>query len=199
MGKTANVFERRADAFETLIIRVREDQWTAPSPCEQWDARAVVGHVVMMLHEMLEPLGRAPSPAPTVDEDPLEAFRAARKDVEAVLDDPVLARSRTESPAGEMSAEEMIDRVVSQDLVIHGWDLAKATGQLASLNLLDVRAIFPRAASMPPQARELGGLRPGIVAFGPEVAVPPGAPAQDRLLALLGRDPRWTPPGRARR
>lgn len=198
MSKAANVFRRRADAFETLISRVPDDQWTAQSPCKDWDARGVVGHVVARLREMLKPLGRAPSPAPSVEDDPLGAFRVARADVEAVLDDPVLAKSRTQSPLGTLPAEEMIDRVASQDIVIHGWDLAKATGQSASINLVDVRAIFPRAASMPRELREPDVFGPGV-AFGPPVKVPEGAPAQDRLLAMLGRDPRWTPPKRRRR
>lgn len=198
MSKIANVFRRRAEAFETLIAQVRDDQWAAPSPCEGWDVRGVVAHVVMKLQKMLTPLGRVPSPAPTVDDDPLGAFRAARNDVEGVLDDPVLAKARTETPVGTLSAEEVIDRIVSQDMVIHGWDLAKATGQDASINLLDVRAIFPIAASMPPEMRETDAFGPGIEVFGPQVPVPTGAAAQDRLLALLGRDPHWTPPHRAR-
>lgn len=199
MNKAAKVFRRRADTFETLIARARDDRWSSPSPCDEWDARAVVGHVVATLQQMLVPVGRTPSPAPTVDEDPLEAFRAARKDVEAVLDDPELSRRQVEGPVGVMSAEDMIDRTVSSDIVIHGWDLAMATGQNARIHALDVRLAFPRAVNMPPEMREPGAFGPGIVVFGPEVKVPPGAPAQDRLLGMLGRNPKWTPPKTRRR
>lgn len=191
MSKAAKVFRRRADAFEDLVAHVHPDWWKAQSPCEDWDARAVVAHVVMMLGEMLRPLDRALSPAQTVAENPLEAFRSARKDVEAVLDDPVLAATRTESPAGEMSAEEMIDRIVSQDIFVHCWDLAKATGQNPRMNLLDVRAVFPSVVNVPPELRPPGAFRPGAVVYGEAVEVPEGAPAQDRLLGMLGRDPRW--------
>jgi hypothetical protein len=48
----------------------------------------VVGHIVFMHGYMLRPMGRGPSPAPSVQEDPLGSFNAARADVEAVLDEP---------------------------------------------------------------------------------------------------------------
>jgi len=108
---------------------VRPEQWSKQSPCEDWKALDVVRHVVDMHAAMLQPLGRALSPAPTVDEDPLAAFTAARADVERLLDDPELTEAAVRSPVGEMSAAEHVDQVVSEDLVVHGWDLARATDQ----------------------------------------------------------------------
>lgn len=195
MSKIARAFRRRAHDFEDVISQVHGDMWSAPSPCEDWDARGVVRHVVTTMGESLARLDRSLSPAPTVDEDPMAAFRAARKDIEAVLDDPELASTPTRSRAGELPAEEMIDLLVSRDIVIHGWDLARAARLNARMNLIDVRALFPQAAKMPPEMREPGAFGPGVVIYGPEVAVPPGAPAQDRLIGMLGRDPAWTPPG----
>jgi uncharacterized protein (TIGR03086 family) len=76
---------------------------------------------------------------------------------------------------------------------VHGWDLARATGQPWS----------PPAAAV----AESLAFAPGMLtsdyqgegkAFGPQVAVPESAPAFDRLLGLSGRDPAWrrsSPPG----
>jgi uncharacterized protein (TIGR03086 family) len=122
-------YRRRADVFEATVAAVGDDDWGRPSPCAEWDARDVVRHVVDMHHVMLRPYGREPAPGPTVDDDPLAAFRAARGDVVAILDDPALAAQQTESPAGTMAGADMVDQVASADLVIHRWDLARATGQ----------------------------------------------------------------------
>lgn len=95
----AHRYRRRADAFEATVAAVDDDGWDRPSPCPEWNARDVVRHIVDMHHVMLRSYGRQPTAA-DVDADPLGAFRAARADVEAILEDPVLAGQETESPAG---------------------------------------------------------------------------------------------------
>lgn len=187
-------YRRRADAFEALVAATRADQWSDQSPCEKWDARAVVDHIVMMHDVMLRPVGLSPTPGPSVAEDPLGAFRRARADVEALLTDPEMARRMTSSPAGELSVAEMVDQVASQDLVHHGWDLAKATGQDATMHADDVGELLPVVEALPPEMYEPGAYGPDIEVLGPKVPVPADASAQDRLLGLLGRDPHWTAP-----
>lgn len=195
MTEIADRFRRRADVFESLVVATRPDQWSSPSPCDQWDSRGVVEHVVVMLGVMLRPFERDLSPAPGVADDPLAAFRAARADVEAVLDNSAEADRPVQTPAaGEMPADQMIDEVVSQDLVFHGWDLAKATGQDATIDPAEVEAALPATLSLPPEMYEPEAFGPGIVVFGPKVAVPDDAGPQDQLLGLLGRDPSWQPP-----
>ena len=122
-------YRRRADAFEARIAAVDEDRWGWQSPCDDWDARDVVGHIVMMHGAMLAPPGRSLSPAPAVGEDPLAAFRAARADVESLLANPETAAAQVSTPMGPSSYAGHVDQVVSEDMVLHGWDLARATGQ----------------------------------------------------------------------
>ena len=71
MGEIADRYRRRADRFEALVTGVDAEQWGDPSPCAEWDARGVVGHIVDMHEVMLRPLDRTLSPAPSLDEDPL--------------------------------------------------------------------------------------------------------------------------------
>jgi uncharacterized protein (TIGR03086 family) len=191
MSELADRFRRRADTFETLVAATPPDRWSSPSPCGEWDARGVVEHVVVMLGVVLRPLGRDSSPAPSVADDPLGAFRAGRSDVQAIFDDPELAERIVTSPAGVQPAAEMIDAVVSQDMVFHGWDLAMATGQDATIDPAEVAAALPVAESMPPEMYEPGAFGPDVVVYGPRVDVGPDANAQDQLLGLLGRDPAW--------
>ena len=81
---------------------------------------------------------------------------------------------------------EVAGAVALDELVIHGWDLAKATGQPAGYDGPGLESVH----EMVKQFREAGieGL------FGPEVAVPEDAPLLDRILGLAGRDPGWDRP-----
>lgn len=184
-------YRRRADAFESLVEATPDNLWSAQSPCDDWDARGVVDHIVVMHDVMLRPVGLPPSAGPLVADDPLGAFRRARADVEALLTNLDIATRMTSSPAGELSVADMVDQVISQDLVHHGWDLAMATGQDATMHSDDVAELLPLVASFPPEMYEPGAYGPDIVVLGPKVAVPDNASAQDQLLGLLGRDPHW--------
>jgi uncharacterized protein (TIGR03086 family) len=197
MSEIADRYRRRADAFERKVVSVRADQWSSPSPCEKWTAGDVVQHIVDMHGAMLGPLGRALSPAPPVAEDPVAAFRAARADVEALLADPSLAGRPCDTPTGRMTAEQHVDQVVSDDLLLHGWDLARATGQDDTMDPEDVQRAWAAMKAFPGELMEKfripGAFGPGIEVFGPEVKVEEDASPQDKLLAFIGRDPRWRP------
>ena len=184
MNEIIERYGRRADRFEEYVVAVRPDQWDNQSPCEEWKARDVVGHIVMMHGVMLAPLDRQLSPAPSVADDPVAAFRAARADVEAVLADPALAGQKVSTPMGEMILEHHIDGVVSADMVLHGWDLARATGQDEAMDPVEVEQAWTAMSSFPDDSI----LRqPGV--FGPRVEVPADASAQDKLLGFIGRAP----------
>ncbi|MEV0824444.1 TIGR03086 family metal-binding protein [Nonomuraea rubra] len=195
MNEIADRYRRRAAAFEDKIAAVRPEQWPNPSPCARWSARDVVRHIVDMHDVMLRPLGLALSPAPSVDDDPLAAFRAARADVQAILGDPARAGQECDTPGGRMTVEQHIDQVVSDDLPLHGWDLARATAQDDTIDPEDVERGWAALRALPPglleQFRTPGAFGPGVEVFGPEVKVEEDASPQDRLLALIGRDPGW--------
>lgn len=181
MSQIAERYRLLADAFQKKVADVGPTEWSNPSPCEDWDARAVVGHVVDVHGMMLAPLDRSLSSAPSVADDPLGAFVSARADVEAVLDDPDAARTEYDGAFGPTTVEATIDFFLGFDLVVHGWDLAQATGQDDSIDPAHVEQIWTAAQRLGDMLRT-----PGVC--GPEVAVPEDAPLQDRLLGLLGRD-----------
>jgi uncharacterized protein (TIGR03086 family) len=185
----AERYRRRAEAFERKVAGVRPEQWANPSPCARWTARDVVEHVVAMHAMILPPVARKLEPA----DDPLTAFQEARAAIEDVLDDPVAALTETDTPAGRLTTEQHVDQVVSDDLVLHGWDLARATGQDELMDPLDIERLWATAVAIPPELmtkyRTPGAFGEGIEVYGAEVPVPAEAPLQDRLLGLLGREP----------
>ncbi|MFI5692195.1 TIGR03086 family metal-binding protein [Kribbella sp. NPDC051586] len=189
MGEIAERYRRRADAFERKVAAVAPDQWASQSPCAKWTARDVVEHVVTMHGVMLTPVARRLERS----DDPLIAFQEARAAVEDVLDDPVSALTESDTPGGRMTAERHIDQVVSDDLVLHGWDLARATGQDETIEPVDLDRLWATAVAIPPDMmakyRTPGAFGEGIEVYGAEVPVAPDAPLQDRLLGLLGREP----------
>ena len=87
---------------------------------------------------------------------------------------------------------EVAGLVAMDELVVHGWDLAPATGQPYEPDAASLEAAhgFLLAAAQDPTR---GG---GI--FGPVVPVPDDAPRLDRVIGLSGRDPRRTPHGAGR-
>ncbi|MGP4100060.1 TIGR03086 family metal-binding protein [Nonomuraea sp. KM90] len=102
--------------------------------------------------------------------------------------DPKAWEGMTEAGGVTMPAAQ-IAVVALDELVLHGWDLARATGQPFTCSPADTAAVleFTTAAAAPEQAAGREGL------FGPVVEVPEDAPPFDRALGLAGRDPGWTP------
>ncbi len=174
-------YHKRADIFEAKVAAVAPDQWENQSPCDEWTARDVVGHIVTMHEVMLRGVDRSVSSAPSVADDPLGAFRAARADVEALLADPALAGREVDTPMGPMSAAEHVDRVVSADMPLHGWDLSRATGQDNTIDPAEISRASAALDAVPENVMRM----PGV--FAPALEPPAGADEQTRLLAFLGR------------
>jgi uncharacterized protein (TIGR03086 family) len=88
---------------------------------------------------------------------------------------------------------EVTGRVAANELVVHGWDIAVATGQDYACEPGVLRAAFEFVQGAVAQNPEG---TPGL--FGPPVTVADGAPTLDKLLGLTGRDPAWRPAAQRR-
>ena len=183
MSTTSERYARLADAFVAKVAAVPEDAWSNPTPCEEWTARDIVRHVVDTQAMFLGFVGREMGDLPSVDDDPEAAVRAATGRTLHDLEDPDLAAETFEGFMGTQRYEEGVDRFLCADLIVHGWDLAKATGQDTEIPDEDVAAMRELAEAFPSEAMR------GPGAFGPEVEVPDDASEQDKLLAFLGRRP----------
>ncbi|WP_159941709.1 MULTISPECIES: TIGR03086 family metal-binding protein [unclassified Nocardiopsis] len=173
-------YARLSEDFAATVAAVPADRWSADSPCPGWDARGVVRHVVDTQGMFLGLVGRELGEIPSVDADPAAAWEAARAVVLADLSDPDRAAAAFGGFFGPTTFAEAVDRFLSFDLVVHRWDLARATGQDERLDPGDVRWAREAAAGFGPHLR-----REGVC--GPELTPPGGADEQTRLLAFLGR------------
>lgn len=171
----ATEFTRRVDA-------VPADRWANPSPCAGWTARDVVRHVIDTHTAMPGYAGLSLTLKESVDEDPRRAWAEARDAMQDLLDDPERAGREYDGYFGRTTVQDTVDRFLGFDLLIHGWDLARATGQDETLPAHEVHRVYQDALSLGDSLRIDG-------VCGPAVTVPTDASEQDRLLALLGRTP----------
>ena len=180
----ADRFRRRAARFTETVAAVPDDRWSAPSPCEEWDARAVVAHVTGTQAMFAGFVGRELEPGPSVDEDPLGAWVAARDQTQAALDDPARADVDFDGFAGRSTYAEATDRFLSFDLVVHRWDLARSVGLDEKIPADDLAALQTATEAM---SEQMGEAMRGPGAFGPELTPPADADAQTCVLAFVGR------------
>ncbi len=184
MSDEGERFARVAERFSARVAGARD--WDAPAPCAGWVARDVVRHLVEWVPGMFVGVGMA-MPGVSVDDDPRGAWSAVRDGLQALLDDPeASARTMQFGPAGEHTVAAAIDRFVTPDVLVHTWDLARATGQDESLDAEVAANVLAGFVAM-------GDMLAASGHFGRAVAVPDDAPLELRLVAASGRNPAWTP------
>jgi uncharacterized protein (TIGR03086 family) len=182
MSEVSDRYRSNAAAFNARVEAVPDDKWSNPSPCNDWDARGVVSHVVDTSGMFLGFIDQKLPPAPSVDDDPVAAFHSARDAIQAALDDSDTAQQEFTGFFGPTNFEEAVDRFLSPDAMIHAWDLARATGLDENIDFEESERALDLYESMGDGVRS-----PGV--FGPEVEPPPGADPSIRLLCFTGRHP----------
>ena len=182
------LFHDRADGFTRVLDAVDTDAgpgWDAPTPCAGWTARDVVEHVVTTQADFLAQHDL--DPGPTVDlADPAAAWRTRRAHVEGLLADDGVAARAYDSYFGPSTIAATMADFYGWDLVVHGSDVARATGQPWSVSDEEAVALHATADGWGDALYSEG-------VCGPAVPVPDDASPSERLLARLGRDPRWEP------
>lgn len=115
--------------FTERVLGARE--WDAPSPVAGWTARDVVRHLTGWFPPFLSAGAGIQLPGgPSVDEDPVSAWRAHCDAVQALLDDPATQDRVLANPhIGELPLDRAVDQFYTADVFMHTWDLARATGQ----------------------------------------------------------------------
>ena len=175
-----------------FVSSVRDGQWHDPTPCTEWDLRALVNHIT---YENLWAAELFPSKTmaevgdrfdgDVLGGDPIGAFNRSVEAATAAVSAPGAMEAVTHLSFGDTPGSEYA-RQLFGDMLIHGWDVAKASRQDSALDAALVRLGLP-------MAEEVASLPEGNGAFAARVPVPEDAPAQTRLLALMGRRADWAP------
>lgn len=186
--------EPAAQQLTTLLDGVRDDQLSAPTPCAGYTVGDLLDHLmgltVAFRHAAAKTAVPGQSGPPEVSAAHLHPGWRARlpvqlDDLVTAWRDPAAWQDTTEAGGVSLPAEVM-GRVALNELVLHGWDLARGTGQPFECDPVSAQVCHElvSAITAPGQERPEG-------LFADPVPVPPDAPLLHRLLGLSGRDPGW--------
>ena len=167
-----------------LIANVDTAQLTDPTPCPAYDVAGLRDHIVGWSRSFAAGSAeRPPDGDPAAYEcgaDPAAEFSAAAADIVAGWRDHGFDRDVAMSSGS--SPGEMVFNMTLMEYLTHGWDLATATSQPVPYSEAEATEALARA-----EATLLDEYRGE--AFGPRVSVADDAPAVDRFVAFMGRDP----------
>ncbi|MFD9537357.1 TIGR03086 family metal-binding protein [Streptomyces sp. NPDC060010] len=184
MNQTAARYQRVLAGVSDVVSRIPGDRWNAPSPCTQWTALHVLGHLVDGQHQIAALItGQGPreplkDPVAAAGGDPAATWAATTRHMDGLLAavDPAAV---VPSHHGDVTVEAVLGTAVIEPL-IHAWDLAQAADLAVSL---DEEAVATCLAVIAPMADQFAAT--GM--YAPARAAGTNAPPQQRLLALLGR------------
>ncbi|OHT82625.1 TIGR03086 family metal-binding protein [Mycobacteroides saopaulense] len=185
-----------ASAVEALLAGVSDDVLDDPTPCADLTVRALLNHLLglstafryVTAPEEAAALGIDLSgPSFTEDLDPQWRTVLPQRlaDLVETWKQPGVWQGES-TIAGTVMPNDQVAMVALDELVLHGWDLAAATGQPFDLPEGTDPGLYGFISAL---ASDSG--IPGL--FGPQLAVPAGAPQFDHMLAMSGRDPGWRP------
>lgn len=184
MTAAADEHRRIAGEFTSTVEGVAPNAWDNPAPPAGWVARDVVRHLLEWFPPFLHASAGVTLPAgPSVDEDPIGAWRHHTDAVQGLLDDPGTAERTIEVPnMGSMPLAQAVDMIYTSDVFLHRWDLARATDQDERLDPEKCAALYEGMLPMDEALRQSGH-------YGPRIEVPEDADIQTKLIAFIGRTP----------
>jgi uncharacterized protein (TIGR03086 family) len=186
MTDIAQLHRRALDATGHTVAGIRAEHWSAATPDAEWDVRALLNHLVagnfwaaeLAAGKTIGEVGERLD-GDVLGDDPTGAYEASAKVAADVFETPgaleaPCAVSYGPVPGSVYAGHRFLD------VLIHGWDLAVASGQDATLDPELVRGCLE---VVEPQL----SLLQASGAFGPSIQTAPDADPQARLLAMLGR------------
>jgi uncharacterized protein (TIGR03086 family) len=189
-GTLQVLHQRTVDDWVRRVEAVGDGQWSSPSPCAEWDVRTLVNHVVgedlwtapLVQGRTIEEVGDR-FDGDVLGADPRAASRSAADEAVAAVREGLPAGVTVHLSFGDTPVEEYVWQLTADHLV-HGWDLAVATGQDRRLDPEAVAGVASWFAEREELYRAAG-------AIGPRAETPNAEDPQAALLAAFGRvDPR---------
>jgi uncharacterized protein (TIGR03086 family) len=181
----------------TLVERVDDSQLGAPTPCPDYTVGDLLDHIGRLAGAFTSAArkedGTNASPPPPGDRAHLGDDWRTRipRDLAGLGDawaSPGAWEGATKIAGMEMPAG-VVGTVGLNELVTHGWDLARATGQPFDVDRESIEGCLEFMGPI----SEPGAEANRAPAFGPALTSPDDASPVDQLIALTGRDPAWTP------
>lgn len=184
----AGMYERALKRTGEVVATTKADQFGDSTPCGDWDVRTLLNHIVAgCVTFAAGGSGKKVSMSDGTDrlgDNHVAAYRQASGDAAAAFNAPGAIDKNFTLPWGDTPGQVALGLAVA-DAAVHGWDLAKATGQPADIDDDIAEAVYGMTSSMMAPLGEY----PRGESFGEPVDVPDDAPIADKALAYLGRQP----------
>lgn len=165
--------------------QTRSVDWDAQTPCEEWRARDIVGHLISWFGPALEDVGITVDLAEDKHSDPAAAWSEFAELVqEALADENKTDTLVKRGPVPGQSLEMNAKGFFIPDVFMHTWDLARSQGRDIELDADFAEKNLGGLRSLGEQLQARGG-------FGPPQEVSPNASETLRLMAYVGRDPNF--------
>ena len=180
----ADLHRRSVESWQSRLDAVSPAQWSARTPCAEWDVRALVNHVVgeelwtvpLVDGATIEEVGDR-FDGDLLGDDPTAVGRSAAAEAVAAVDRQLPEGRIVHLSFGDVPIEEYVHQL-SADHLVHSWDLAVATGQESSLDDDLVREVSRWFAEREEMYRAGGAVGP---------ALPGNGDPQSELLGAFGR------------
>jgi uncharacterized protein (TIGR03086 family) len=183
----ATTYERALDATRTVVAGTRQEQLDDPTPCSEWSVRDLLNHMVGGCLAWASGARGKPRKFDEEDHtghDYAAAFEEASRSALDAFRQPGAMDHTFKMSWGDTPGSMALGLAVA-DAAVHGWDLARATGQTIEIEDDVANDVF----GMTTQMMEPLGSFPRGASFGEPLRVPDDAPIVDRMVAYLGRHP----------
>jgi uncharacterized protein (TIGR03086 family) len=189
-------FDPPVRQLRALLLGVDDDELSAPTPCDEWTVAALLDHLMGLAYGFAQ-AARKRTDLPGLDGPPPQpsAQHLSRhwrsrlpvllEDLASAWKDPA-AWTGTATVGGVTMPATAAGTVGMNELIVHGWDLARATGQ--------DYAADPRTLEVLIEFLSQGPSEGASGQFGPAIPAEPEDDLLDQALALAGRHPSWRPP-----
>jgi uncharacterized protein (TIGR03086 family) len=177
-----------------MVGNVHRDQLEQPTPCSKWNVADLINHIVGATDFFGDLAEQGVSPDdrewPTyTDGDYVTLFAGKTRRLLEAFSTPGAMDRIMQLPTGP-SPGSLVIQVATGEIFVHGWDLARATGQHMPADRGVAEALW--ASAWPALSAQVRDEHPSV--FAPEVPVAGDRSDIDRLVGFLGRDPDWVSP-----
>ena len=179
--------DRALEATTAIVANVKANQFDRSTPCSEFDVETLLNHMIagnFMFVDVAQgkQVSRGGAPPGLVGADHVASYRGSADAVSQAWSDPAVLGETVHLPFGDFPGDFALG-IHFVETLVHGWDLAKATGQPTTLDPELTAFAWENVKDLSESFRGPGA------PFGLAIDVPAGTPATDRLVAWLGRTP----------
>jgi uncharacterized protein (TIGR03086 family) len=186
MSENLRSYTKAIYTMDAVVQRVPDSVWDQQSPCEEWSARQVLGHLIWGAQRIAaaasgDSTADQRSEAEVAGSDPKEAWAKTRDSLLASLDHEGALAKEFNGPFGPGTVDSFL-AIHAGDCLLHTWDIARTAG-------IDAHLPPDMAAAFADGLASMGDAIRAPRLFGPAVEVDPSADPVSRLVAIAGRTP----------